>query len=116
MATNFIKTGAGYTMTITAAAAFSSGDGVKIGDRLGVAHDDVANGAQLVCHMDGVAVLPKDPTDTWSAGDDLYWDLGNSRLTNTAAGNSPAGQADDDRTGSDSFGAVNLNVTSTPGA
>lgn len=101
MARNFVQPGS--VMTFTAAAAISSGDGVLIGKRLGVALGDVANAAQGEAQVDGVFNLPVLGTDVVAQGDLLYWDNTNKRLTKTSTSNTLAGYA---------FGASANGITS----
>ena len=71
----------GKTLTITAAAALSSGDGVLIGTLLGVAVADIAQDAQGAALIDGCVELPATTADAWAQGDQLYWDAANGKLT-----------------------------------
>lgn len=80
---NYIQ--AGDNLTVTAPAAKSAGDGVKVGQIFGVAVCDAASGASVEIARKGVYTLPKLSTDVITAGDLLYWDNTNSRLTKTSA-------------------------------
>lgn len=88
---NYIQ--AGNSITITAAADISSGDIVKVGSLLGVACGDIANGATGEISLVGVYELTKKTTDDVSAGDKLYYDADNARLTLDAFGNTFMGIA-----------------------
>lgn len=88
---NYIKEG--RRITITAGADITSGSGVLVGVRLGVACTDIANGTTGELAMEGVFNLPKLGTDVVAQGALLYWDNTNKRLTTTASGNTQAGFA-----------------------
>ena len=91
MAKNFIKPG--NVIDYTAGANITSGSGVLVSQRLGVALTDIANGATGSVAVKGVFNLPKLSTDVIGQGDVLYWDAANSRLTSTATGNTLSGYA-----------------------
>ena len=79
----------GRYLTLTApVGGVTSGDGVKIGQIFGVAEGTYAAAdTEMVLDTLGVHDLPKLGTDVVDAGDALYWDDGNSRLTlSTATG------------------------------
>lgn len=80
---NFIQKG--ESLTVTAPAAVSAGDGVKVGQLFGVAINDAASGDDVVIVREGVFNLPKKGTDDISQGDLLYWDNSNKYLTLTSA-------------------------------
>ncbi|MEK6531263.1 MAG: DUF2190 family protein [Deltaproteobacteria bacterium] len=88
---NYIQTG--ESLEYTAGANITSGSGVLVGKRLGVAATDIANGSKGVLAMRGVFSLPKLSTDVVAQGDELYWDDTNKRLTLTATSNTKAGYA-----------------------
>jgi predicted RecA/RadA family phage recombinase len=83
MANNYV--GKGDVMLHTAAEDLSAGEAVLIGDILGIALVDIASGATGSCAVEGVWSVPKLSTDTFAEGQILYWDDGNSRLTETAS-------------------------------
>lgn len=91
MAKNYIQPG--EVLDYTASTAVTSGSGVLMGKRLGVALADIANGATGSVAVRGVYSLPKLSTDVVAQGDELYWDNTNKRLTTTASGNTKAGYA-----------------------
>lgn len=88
---NFIQEG--DRLQYTAGADITSGSGVLVGVRLGVAATDIANGAVGILAMCGVFELPKLSTDVVAQGALLYWDNTNKRLTVTATSNTLAGYA-----------------------
>jgi len=85
MAKNMVQDG--RLLTVTAPAAVSSGDFVKVGSIFGVAQSDAANGADVVLDTQGVYTLPKATSLTISQGDPVYWDVGDSNFNKTASGN-----------------------------
>lgn len=91
MATNYIQPG--NVIDYTAGANIVSGQAVLIGKRLGVALAAIANGATGSVQVTGVFSIAKLSTDVVAAGDLLYWDAGNSRLTTTTTSNTLAGYA-----------------------
>ena len=64
----------GRTMSFTAAAAFASGAVVAIGNVLGVAAGDVAQGAQGELALDGVFTVPKVTGAVIAKGESVTWD------------------------------------------
>jgi len=63
--------------------AVSSGAVVNLGGVYGIAVTDIASTAYGALMISGVHSLAKLSTDTFTAGQNLYWDSGNSRLTET---------------------------------
>lgn len=64
----------GDTITVTAPAAVTSGDGVLVGSIFGVANFSADNGAEVEIKTTGVFELPKTSALAISVGDLLYWD------------------------------------------
>ena len=91
MAKNYIQEG--DVLTYIATAAVVSGAVVVIGERIAVVLADIAAGESGSIAPAGVFSVPKLGTDAVGQGDLLYWDAANTRLTTTAAGNTPAGFA-----------------------
>lgn len=83
----------GNTLTFTAGAAYSSGDGVLLGSLFGVAAGDIANGDDGVLNLTGVYELPKIGSQAWTVGALVYWDDGNSRCTTVSTDNTLIGAA-----------------------
>lgn len=92
MAKNYIQPGE-VLDHIVAGSAVTSGSGILIGVRLGVALKDGAVGETISVAVKGVYNLPKLSTDVVAQGAALYWDNTNKRLTTTAAGATLAGYA-----------------------
>ena len=91
MATNYIMSG--EVIDYVAGSNISSGQTLLIGNRIGVAMNTIANGATGAVRVLGVFTIAKLSTDVVAAGDLLYWDAGNSRLTTTASTHKLAGYA-----------------------
>lgn len=91
MTTKYIMSG--EVIDYVAGADISSGQVVLIGDRIGVSLTTIANGATGAVRVLGVFTIAKLSTDVVAAGDLLYWDAGNSRLTTTASTHKLAGYA-----------------------
>ena len=83
----------GENITVTAAAAASSGDIVKIGSLIGIAAGDAANGDDLDLVTTGVFELPKVSTDALAVGDTVYFKSADGNVTSTASGNTKMGVA-----------------------
>ena len=64
----------GESITLTAAAAATSGDGVLVGSLFGVAAGDAAIGETMVLTTKGVFTMPKVSTDVMAVGAIVYWD------------------------------------------
>jgi predicted RecA/RadA family phage recombinase len=81
---NFVQ--AGEMLTAAApSGGVSSGDPVLIGAIFGVAATDAAEGANVEIATLGVFVMPKATGETWSFGDELYYDSVAKKLTKTAS-------------------------------
>jgi predicted RecA/RadA family phage recombinase len=83
----------GVSITVTATAAASSGDGVKIGNLFGIASGNAAIGDKLVLTTEGVFDMPKPSTNTFDVGALAYWDDTAKLVTSTASGNTRIGLA-----------------------
>jgi len=69
---NFVQPG--ESITLTAAAAASSGDGVLVGNLFGIASGDAEIGDKLVLTTKGVFTMSKVSTDVMAVGDVVYFD------------------------------------------
>lgn len=81
----------GKVIKATAAADIPSGAGVVIGDMLGIATANVANGAVGVFVVSGIVTLPLKSADTFEAGGKVYWDATEGHITVTSTENTFAG-------------------------
>lgn len=88
---NFIQPG--ENITLTAEAAASSGDGVKVGSLFGIAAGDAEIGDTLTIVTEGVYEMGKVGTDDLSVGDAIYWRSSDGLVTSTASGNTKIGVA-----------------------
>lgn len=91
MTTKYIMSG--EVIDYVATGTITSGQVILIGNRIGVALAPIANGSTGAVRMLGVFTIAKLSTDVVAAGDLLYWDAGNSRLTTTASSHKLAGYA-----------------------
>lgn len=107
---NYVQSG--DLITITAAAAIASGDGVLTGALFGVAAADYAAGAQAEIKTTGVFDLAADPAATASIGDKAYWSVTDKRVTATAASNKLIGVFVTAKVASFPLACVRLNGTS----
>jgi predicted RecA/RadA family phage recombinase len=83
MATNYVQPG--DVIQYTAGAEISSGDVVKMGNTLGVALQDIANGATGSVAIRGVFTVPKVTAAVIAQGDSLTWDVSVSKFDDNAA-------------------------------
>lgn len=88
---NYVQ--AGDKITVTAAAAAASGEGVKIGTLFGIASGDAAIGDPLVLVTAGVFDMPKVAADDITLGAAVYWRASDGLVTVTASGNTKVGVA-----------------------
>ncbi len=80
---NYIQPGNNITVAAPAGGV-TSGQLVVIGSLIGVASTTQAAGANVEIATSGVYELPKVAADAIVAGDKLYWDAGQAKLTKTA--------------------------------
>lgn len=84
MASNYVQPGKVITWT-NAGTAVSSGDVVVIGKILGVALEDIANGASGEVAIDGVFDVPKVSAAVIAQGENLTWDASAGAFDDNAA-------------------------------
>lgn len=97
MSTNY--SGPGDRLTVTAPAAVSAGDLVKVGYLFGVALNDAASGASVVIAREGVFTLPKvthASSQAFTQGALAYWNVSEGKVTATSSGNLQIGWAAED--------------------
>lgn len=75
----------GDCMPFTAGATTTSGQVVVIGNTLGVATTDVANGATGTACIEGVFTVPKVAGAVIAAGESLTWDVSAAAFDDNAA-------------------------------
>lgn len=76
---------AGNVIDHTAAADITSGDVVKMGQILGVALSDIANGATGAVQITGVFEVPKVSAAVFAQGESLTWDVSAGKFDDNAA-------------------------------
>lgn len=109
MAKNYVQPG--NVMDVVVGAKTDAGDVVVVGDIVGVALSDIANGATGPVQVSGVFELPKAASQAISQGVTVYWN--GSAITTTASTNDPAGVAWRAAGSSDATVQVALNVRTT---
>lgn len=116
MAKNFIQPG--NVITFTASANVASGSVVRIGQLLGVALADVANGKQGEAQITGVFRLPKVTTAVIPAGASLLWDASAGKFdanSATAASGDVLGAAVAVEAAGNGAADLAVRLTGTPG-
>jgi len=93
MAQNYQQEGRVLPWTNGTGAAVAAGDPVAVGALIGIALDDIANGAAGSVALDGVWIMPKAAALAIDQGDLVYWDATGEAITKTSAGNTLAGAA-----------------------
>lgn len=88
MANNYRQPGEVLTWTNGTGSAVASGQVVKIGQTLGVALVDIANGASGSVAISGVFVVPKATSAVIAQGDPVLWDVSEGKFD--AKGATPA--------------------------
>jgi len=87
---NYIQEG--EVITVTAGANIAGGSMVKVGDMIGIAVTDIANGAKGEVKFEGVYEVGKEADDI-AIGVKLYYKAATGTVTTTATGNTFAGYA-----------------------
>lgn len=83
MATN--QTQHGESIVITAGANITSGQVVRVGQLLGVAITDIANGSTGAIALEGVFTVPKVSGAVIAQGESLTWDASAAAFDDNAA-------------------------------
>ena len=83
----------GNNITIAAAAAVLSGQGVLLGSLFGIAAHNANVGDDLVINLTGIYELPKAASQAWTVGQKVYWDNTNKVVTNVTTDNTLIGVA-----------------------
>lgn len=86
---NFIQNG--ENITVIAPADVSSGDGVQVGQIVGIATDDALDTEPVVIKRTGVFSVTKTSAQAWTVGQNVYWDDSASEFTTTEASNKLVG-------------------------
>ena len=85
------KNGAVIDWVNGSGSAVAAGDVVPVGNLIGIAVADIADGASGVLEVTGAWVLPAVNNTAFSAGDLLYWDATAKKAAKTEAGNAVLG-------------------------
>ena len=83
----------GETLDYTATEAVTNGQVVSLGNRIGVAGNDIAESATGALHVTGVYVMDKKASEKITMGTPVYYDTTADEITATEKGNVPAGYA-----------------------
>ena len=83
----------GETLDYTAEDAVANGQVVSLGNRIGVAGNDIAEGATGALHVTGVYIMDKKASEKITMGAPVYYDTAEDEITATEKGNIPAGYA-----------------------
>lgn len=83
MSTNYVQDG--VVVDHIAASAITSGDVVVMGNIIGVAQEDIANGATGPVQIDGVFDLPKVTAAVIAQGESLIYDVSASAFDDGSA-------------------------------
>ena len=98
----------GETLDYTATGAVTNGQVVSLGNRIGVAGNDIAEGATGALHVTGVYVMEKKASEKITMGAPVYYDATEDEITATEKGNVPAGYAAATAEASDTTVLVNI--------
>jgi predicted RecA/RadA family phage recombinase len=94
MAKNYVCSGDSLPLAVPYAAGVTAGQGMLVGTFLfGVALSDGAQNDIVTASLTGVWDLTKEPSLVVAAGDKLWWDNTNRRVTKTNTSNVPIGIA-----------------------
>lgn len=106
-ATNFIQKG--RVLSLVAPYTRTAGQAAMIGSLLGVAHNDVTNGAVGVFDFEGTWLLEKTSAQAWALGAKIYWNAGTKKCSNVASDGPLVGIAMATAANPSSTGLVRLN-------
>ena len=98
----------------TAAEAVTNGQVVSLGNRIGVAGNDIAEGATGALHVTGVYIMDKKASEKITMGTPVYYDATADEITATEKGNVPAGYAAATAEASDATVLVNIGNRTAP--
>lgn len=98
----------GETLDYTAEGAVANGQVVSLGNRIGVAGNDIAEGATGALHVTGVYIMDKKASEKITMGAPVYYDATEDEITATEKGNVPAGYAAATAEASDTTVLVNI--------
>ena len=101
----------GHIIQYLAGADVVSGQPVVIGNRVGIALANIANGSMGSIEMEGCYSVTKVSAQAWTAGDEVFYDSNSSNFTTVGTANTFAGHAIDAASNPSSTGNIRL----TPG-
>lgn len=104
----------GETLDYTAEEAVANGQVVSLGNRIGVAGNDIAEGATGALHVTGVYIMDKKASEKITVGTPVYYDATEDEITATEKGNVPAGYAAATAEASDATVLVNIGAPPSP--
>lgn len=107
---NYIQTG--ENITITAAAAGTSGSGLLLGKLFGVLMSDVEPAEEVELKLVGAFELPKIEAQAWAVGAAIYWDDTEMKCTTTVGSNVKIGHAIEVAVNPSTSGVVRLSGAS----
>lgn len=104
--------GPGNTVRYTnnTSSAIAANDVVVIGVHIGIAPSDIAVGAEGILCTEGEYELAATSAETWSLGDQLYWNATTEKLTTEASLTTPAGMATEDKAAGVTASNVKINA------
>lgn len=103
---NFVSEG--VALDLTAPAAVTAGDPVKVGGLIVVPAADAASGDTFVGYVHGVFDVDKATGAAWAEGDTLYWDDTAKKFTKTTTSNTKCAVAVAAAASGDTTGRVKL--------
>jgi predicted RecA/RadA family phage recombinase len=98
----------GHALDLTAPAAVTSGDPVKIGSLIVIPAADAASGETFVGYCEGVYDVDKAAGSAWTEGLTLYWDDTNKVFTTVSTSNTKCGSAAAAAASGDTAGRIRL--------
>ena len=98
----------GETLDYTATKAVTNGQVVSLGNRIGVAGNDIAEGATGALHVTGVYIMDKKASEKITMGAPVYYDATADEITATEKGNVPAGYAAATAEASDALSLIHI--------
>ena len=106
---NYRQTGKSLLWTNSTGSAVVSGEMVVVGDKVGVAAVDIANGETGSVWMDGVFEIAKNVSEAFTQGLAVYWDDTAGDLTTTVGSNNVAGYITEAATMAATLALVRIN-------
>lgn len=105
---NYVQKGESIDVTLVAAAL--SGSVIALTNMVVVAAKDGEIGDVVACSTVGVYTLPKNATEAFTQGQDVYWDSDPGELTATSTDNTYAGKVWAAAATADTEAQIKINV------